>query len=106
MKTQLPLVAVAIGLCLAPGAAGAQEGDPAAGRRYAVATCQGCHAVDRADTRSADARAPAFTAIAAVKGMTGVALNVALQSSHRTMPNLVIAQEDLANVVAYILSLR
>ena len=106
MKTQLPLVAVAIGLCLAPLAAAAQEGDPAAGRRYALTTCQSCHAVDKADTRSTDARAPAFAAIAAVRGMTGVALNVALQSSHRTMPNLVIGQEDLANVVAYILSLR
>jgi hypothetical protein len=31
---------------------------------------------------------------------------VALQTSHRTMPNLVLKDDETRNVIAYILSLR
>jgi hypothetical protein len=38
--------------------------------------------------------------------MTALALTAALQTSHKTMPNLIVAPEDRADVVAYILSLQ
>jgi hypothetical protein len=38
--------------------------------------------------------------------MTSTALTVALQTSHRTMPNLVIKGDDAMNIIAYILSLK
>jgi hypothetical protein len=38
--------------------------------------------------------------------MTELALTVWLQSYHPTMPNIVLKQDDLRNVVAYIRSLE
>ena len=51
--------------------------------------------------------APTFSTIAETPGINERALIVWFQSSdHATMPNLILAQEDLDDVVAYILSLR
>jgi hypothetical protein len=38
--------------------------------------------------------------------MTATALRAALNTSHRTMPNLVIKDDDADSIIAYILSLR
>ena len=50
--------------------------------------------------------APTFQSVADTPGMTEFALSVWLQSSHPTMPNIVLEQDDLRNVVAYIRSLK
>ena len=50
--------------------------------------------------------APTFQSVADTPGMTELALSVWLQSSHPTMPNIVLEQDDLRNVVAYIRSLK
>ncbi len=50
--------------------------------------------------------APPFQEVADTPGMTELALSVWLQSSHPTMPNIVLEQDDLRNVVAYIRSLK
>ena len=50
--------------------------------------------------------APTFQSVADTPGMTEMALTVWLQSSHPTMPNIVLKQDDLRNVVAYIRSLE
>ena len=50
--------------------------------------------------------APTFESVANTPGMTELALTVWLQSSHPTMPNIVLKQDDLRNVVAYIRSLE
>jgi mono/diheme cytochrome c family protein len=60
-----------------------------AGHRLAKATCAQCHGVDKT-AYSANPAAPAFADIANVPGMTRAALTVALRTSHRSMPNLVI----------------
>ena len=38
--------------------------------------------------------------------MTATALTVALRTSHRSMPNIIIQPGDAANIIAYILSLK
>jgi hypothetical protein len=38
--------------------------------------------------------------------MTAMALSAALQSSHRSMPNVMLDSNQLSSIVAYILSLR
>ncbi len=87
-------------------AADAQEiGQPAAGKAYAQRACAECHAVE-AGRPSPMGGAPSFETIAAVPGMSSTALTVALQSSHRTMPNVIIEAGDARNVIAYILSLK
>jgi len=90
----------------APLYTNAQEvGDPRAGLASAREVCASCHAVQAGETRSPNAQAPSFEAIASTPGMTGTALAVALRTSHETMPNLMLEHEELENVIAYILSL-
>jgi mono/diheme cytochrome c family protein len=79
-----------------------------AGRGLALAeqVCARCHAVQKQQTQSPNNDAPAFQAIASIPGMTATALSAALHTSHQTMPNLVLDPDELADIVAYILSLK
>jgi mono/diheme cytochrome c family protein len=84
----------------------AQEiGNPSDGLAFAKQVCSGCHAVEKSAEHSPNLDAPTFEEIATTPGMTAAALSAALQTSHSTMPNLVL-RDDMANVVAYILSLK
>jgi hypothetical protein len=56
--------------------------------------------------RSPNPNAPTFEAIANTPGMTSMALAAAFQTSHRSMPNIVLEGDDMANVIAYVLSLK
>jgi mono/diheme cytochrome c family protein len=99
---------VALAAIAAPGMVFAGDaGDPQRGLAYAKKACAECHAVEDERAVSPDIKAPNFNAIADSPGMTARALVVWLQSSHHaTMPNLIIAPDDLDNVVAYIMSLH
>ena len=88
------------------GAAGAQEADVAAGKAYAEEVCAACHAVQVGDLESPLFEASPFQEVADTPGMTELALSVWLQTSHPTMPNIVLEQDDLRNVMAYIRSLK
>jgi mono/diheme cytochrome c family protein len=88
-------------------AAFAQElGDPQKGLSYAEKVCAECHAVLAEEDLSPTFGVPPFRVVANTPGMTETALNVWFQTPHPSMPNLVIPAEDLANVIAYILSLK
>ncbi len=50
-------------------------------------------------------QAPTFQSVADTPGMTEMALTVWMQSSHPTMPNIILKSDELRNVVAYIRSL-
>jgi mono/diheme cytochrome c family protein len=76
-----------------------------AGHRLAKESCAQCHGVDKKGY-SANPSAPAFEDIANVPGMTRTALTVAMRTSHRSMPNLVIEGRDAADIITYILSLK
>jgi hypothetical protein len=71
----------------------AQEGDAGAGLAVAQDTCAGCHAIHKGQ-QSANANAPAFEKIVGVPGMTAIALQALLQTSHRSMPDLILSTED------------
>jgi mono/diheme cytochrome c family protein len=86
--------------------ADAQEADLAAGRAYAEQVCAQCHAVQPGDMDSPLFDATPFQEVADTPGMTELALSVWLQSSHPTMPNIVLEQDDMRNVIAYIRSLE
>jgi mono/diheme cytochrome c family protein len=104
MRIWMAIVALSVGQ---PWAAAAQEaGDPRAGQRLAREVCAVCHAVERGEADSPRPDAPSFDRIARTPGMTGMALTVALQTSHRTMPNLMFEPTELRDVVAYVLSLK
>jgi mono/diheme cytochrome c family protein len=82
------------------------QGRPESGLALARANCAECHAVVPKELGSPSAGAPSFHKIANVPGMTETALYVALQTSHRTMPNLRLEPDEMRDVVAYILSLK
>ncbi len=101
------LVAVMVVLACATGAALAQGvGNPVQGAAIARYICAECHAVERGQRRSSNVEAPTFEAIARTPGMTSIALAAALRTSHRLMPNIVLADDELRNVTSYLLSLK
>ena len=51
-------------------------------------------------------KATRFREVAARPGITGTALAIWLQTSHPTMPNIIVEHQDMLNVIAYILSLK
>ena len=88
-----------------------RTGDPAAGRRFALAACNVCHVVSPqqviAPSSGLDVTsAPDFEAIAKTRGMSDVALREFLFGPHPTMPNMHLSQTQANNIIAYILSLQ
>lgn len=85
----------------------ATAGDPQTGRGFALETCTPCHVVaaDQISPLRASA-ARDFRAVANDPDTTPIRLNIWLRNPHPTMPSLVLSQQQAADVVAYILSLR
>jgi len=77
-------------------------GDSQAGFTYAKEVCANCHAIS--NYTSAVQKAPAFDEIANV--MPAEAILMWMKTTHPTMPNITLEQEDLMDVIAYILSLK
>jgi cytochrome c2 len=100
---------VVFGAALAASAFGAkaQDGDIWAGHAFAREACRACHVVDpEARPPRIFEIGPAFHDIANIRGMTATAIRVFLTSSHPKMPNLILTSDEIADVTAYILSLR
>jgi mono/diheme cytochrome c family protein len=101
----IPVLAVFASLI--PAAVMAQDvGNPNAGLTFARNHCAECHAIRGSEDNSPNKDAPPFASVAKTPGMNGRALAAWLQTSHPTMPDFLIAQEDRDNVIAYILSLQ
>jgi mono/diheme cytochrome c family protein len=105
MKHQISLTLAILLTTIIVFHAFAQEGNVSDGLAVAQETCSICHAI-RKGQPSPNASAPAFEVIANVPGMTAIALQASLQTSHRSMPNLILSADERRNVVAYILSLK
>jgi mono/diheme cytochrome c family protein len=100
-------VAAMVALPFVTGYGSAQEiGRPDRGLALAQRLCSQCHAVRKEQRQSSNENAPRFQAIASVPGMTSIALSAALNTSHRTMPNIILEADEQADVIAYILSLK
>ena len=81
------------------------SGGASAGHRLAEAWCKECHAIEAA-TAGSKGSPPDFIAIANRPSTTALSLKVFLQTSHRSMPNLIIAPDQADDLVSYILSLK
>ncbi len=92
-------------LLFAARVAAQEVGNPQEGAAYAQHYCAKCHAIADEDV-SPEQTAPRFKDVANSSGMTATALTVWLQTSHPTMPNIIVEPSDMDNVVAYILSLK
>ena len=86
----------------------AQDGDVAAGHSFAREACSACHVVEAEQQRLPKRIfiASGFRKIANTPGTTATSIRVFLTTSHPKAPNPIITSEHLANVIAYILSLR
>jgi len=105
-KTRILMALSVAGSALLAAPAWAQEyGDASRGSTLALRVCVACHGVRKGEA-SVNPLAPPFTVVADTRGMSAMALNVALLSPHREMPNLVLDAQERADVVAYILSLQ
>ena len=106
MAPTVRVTIAAVILATASSSQAQQVGSAQQGLRLAHEACAQCHLVDKVPGRSTDADAPTFETIAKTPGLSSAALAVALQTSHRAMPNLVIKGDDAKNIIAYILSLK
>lgn len=96
-------------LVVATSAAAQQraDGNPAEGKRLALELCAGCHVVAEDQERPAIDVVPAFAAIANRPDTTAFRIRVFLRDTpHPVMPNFVFTDEEVDDLIAYILSLR
>ena len=107
MKEILAVAVAGLAYVVATSFANAQEfGDAKKGAILAERICAQCHAVKNGEARSPNSNAPKFGNVAKTSGMTPTALRVWLQTSHPTMPNLVLENDEKDNIIAYLLSLK
>lgn len=104
MKSSVAVMLICLAATTAVQAQGI--GSPRAGLRIARADCAECHRVANERAYSPHPDAPGFQQIADTRGMTTRALTAALRTSHKTMPNLIIPNDEIRDIVAYIMSLR
>ncbi len=97
---------VALTLAAVAPASAQDAGDPDAGQKIAQTWCINCHVVGPGQTQGSSNGAPPFTAIAAQKAMTPMALSAFLQTPHHRMPDLQLSRAQIDDVSAYIFSLR
>ncbi len=101
------LAAGGMALAALTGTAFAEDvGSVEKGHRFAQKVCAACHGVEKGYQPSKEPFAPTFEAIAKTPGMTQTALSIFLHTPHSTMPNLVLNDDELADVIAYITSLK
>lgn len=87
--------------------ASAQEkGDAGRGEVFARNDCADCHAVLANQLVSPVVQAPPFVEIANAPQMSEVALFPFFQTSHVSMPNFVVAPDNIRDLTAYMLTLR
>jgi cytochrome c len=107
MKTGLLISSVVLVARLATSSAMAQQTDQSnAGHALAIQICTQCHAVDKQSGHSPAIAAPRFEDVANSPGMTAAALKAFFQTSHRTMPNVILTSDQMDELIAYILSLK
>jgi mono/diheme cytochrome c family protein len=89
-----------------PGRPAAVAQNVEAGGQFAQRSCMQCHAIEGPAPPIGSLAPPPFSAVANMLSATEMSLRAFLQTPHAKMPNLMLAPEDAANVIAFILSLR
>jgi len=107
MQAKNVMRVIVAALAITIGGGEAQEiGQASRGLALAQRLCAECHAVQKEYARSPNANAPRFQAIASTPGMTAIALSAALNTSHHSMPNILLGPDEQSDIIAYILSLK
>lgn len=116
LKSMSILVALAAVVSAGPAFARQSDGggSPATGRAVALNVCSACHlvAADQEVEPMASLMAPAFSTIANRPGATAAGLRTFIVKTHPTsdspyqMPNPQLLDDQVRDVVSYILTLR
>ena len=102
----IKLLAACLSIIFSASASAQTAGDPGRGMAFAKRACASCHGVLSTDVSSPRTDTVTFKQVANAPGMTGIAINVWLQTPHRAMPDLIIDARDRDDVIAYIVSLK
>lgn len=89
-------------VALAQGVAGSPED----GLALARTACSGCHQVETGASGPVSADVPTFMEIANLPGMTAERIAGAIVVPHPPMPQIALTRIEIANVAAYIMTLR
>jgi mono/diheme cytochrome c family protein len=100
----IPVFASALALALISGPAWS-VGIPEQGRQLADRWCASCHLVGP-EQREALADVPSFASVARREDLAESLLAAFLTSPHPPMPNMSLSRQEIADVLAYIRSLR
>jgi len=101
-------ICVAVGL---PAPASAQSapqsvGNPIAGASAAQRNCSNCHVISGVQRNAPTDGAPTFQSIAGNPAMTATAIRLFIEIPHPRMANQMLSRAEIADIVAYILSLK
>jgi mono/diheme cytochrome c family protein len=88
------------------GSAPAMAQNVEAGHRLATMWCSACHRVETRVVGPISDTPPSFVAVARMSSTTRMSLNVFLSTPHFAMPDISLSRKEIADVSAYILSLR
>ncbi len=84
-----------------------RTGNAVEGKRLALELCAGCHVVADGQEKPVIDVVPAFREIANERETTEFRLRVfLLDTPHPIMPNFIFADEEVENLIAYVMSLR
>jgi mono/diheme cytochrome c family protein len=81
-------------------------GDPLVGGKLAREVCAGCHIVSDDQLVDPDVGAPTFFDVVADPSVSELSLRAFLQTSHPTMPNLILTPDETDDIISYILTLK
>jgi mono/diheme cytochrome c family protein len=76
------------------------------GKDIAVRWCAGCHVVEREQKSPAIDQAPPFASVGRTPGFDANKLAILLLKPHPNMPKLALSRDEVANLAAYILTLK
>lgn len=103
---RVAIAAIFLATSAAVAQAQADLGDVDRGHDLARTTCAACHRVEKGETAEKIADVAPFQTIANKKSRTKLALLVFLKSPHVNMPDIVLSEKEIDNLIAYIMSLK
>ena len=103
------IISLLVVLGLSAGASvahGASLGDGPAGHELAEKICADCHIIAPGGKPRRLVGAPDFPVLALDPRVSDFRIRAFLRTPHQIMPNFVLSDEDLDDLIAYILSLK
>lgn len=76
------------------------------GYELSARVCADCHAIEAGEPGGDRPDPPGFQRLADNPAMTALALRVFLSTPHRDMPNLILTEPEIDDIIAWIHSLK